>query len=412
MQKVELKDVPLHKIIAYKKNPRLNEKAILKVAESIKNHGYLKTSIGVDENFVLLYGHTTVKALERLEILIAPEVSQISGLTEAQKISYRVADNKTSEYAKWDFDLLYENMKLLEKEGGIADTMGLSSAEINALRKSHEFTFDLPTPQTVTTTIQDGDLILLGKHRLLCGDCTNTEYVERLYQSEVASICFTSPPYNVGKEGWLPNGTSKYEDSDDAVSRLQYLTLLTDSTNLHLDKCVYMFLNLQMVKGNKLPILEFLNLFRHNLADIIIWDKTSSQPAMQENVLNSQFEFIFCLKDEPANRKVGTAKFRGTIPNIYSGSPNRENQFADYHSAAFPIHLPSFIIKSFSNPKEVISDPFAGTGTTLLAAEQLDRTCYAMELNPLFCEIACLRWEALTGKKRVVSPALHTIPQI
>jgi DNA modification methylase len=403
MQKSELKDVPLHKIIPYKKNPRLNEKAILKVAESIKYHGYLKTSIGIDENFVLLYGHTTLKALERLEILVVPEVSQITGLTEAQKISYRIADNKTSEYAKWDFDLLYENMKMLEKAEGFKslDSMGMSTAEIAALRKSHESSHDLPTPNAIKTNIKEGDLILLGKHRLVCGDCTNPELVEKLYGEDLASICFTSPPYNLGKEGWLPNGTSKYEGNDDDSDVVKYLTLLTDATNIHLDKSVYLFLNIQMVKGNKLALLEYLNLFRFNLADIIIWDKQSAQPAMQENVLNSQFEFILCLKDEPANRKIGTQKFRGTVSNVYSAPPNRENQYADIHSATFPMHLPSFIIKSFSNPKDIISDPFAGTGTTLLACEQLARTCFAMELNPLFCEITCLRWEALTGKTRL-----------
>jgi DNA modification methylase len=125
---------------------------------------------------------------------------------------------------------------------------------------------------------------------------------------------------------------------------------------------------------------------------------------MGENILNSQFEFIIILKDSPANRKVGTQKFRGTVSNIYSAPPNRENQHAYIHSASFPIHLPTHFIKSFTNPGDIVSDPFLGLGTTLLACEQLDRVCYGMEKDPIFLEICCKRWEELTHQTRVVLP--------
>jgi DNA modification methylase len=406
MEKTLVTNFPINKIIPYKKNPRKNAKAIVKVAESLTAHGYIKISVGVDENDVLLYGHTTIKAMEKLGWEFVPEVSKISGLTDAQKISYRIADNKTSEYAQWDFDLLYENMKLLESASGFSgnfDSLGMTKAELASLRKAHEGTKPVVVPEVVETDIKNGDLILLGKHRLVCGDSLDVNNVNTLYGGEMASIICTSPPYNVGKEGWLGSTESKYEEDTDDKSQKAYGDFLSVYMGMHLDHCVYMFLNMQMVKGNKNALCEFLFNFNDKLADIIIWDKQTAQPAMSENILNSQFEFIFVFKDEsPANRKVGTQKFRGTVSNVYSGPPNRENEHASIHSASFPIHLPTFVVKNFTNPKEIVSDPFLGLGTTLIACEQLDRVCYGMEINPIYCEIACQTWEKFTGKKREV----------
>jgi hypothetical protein len=179
MHKEELKNVPLNKIIPYAKNPRINKKAIDKVAESLKAHGYVKTSVGVDEDMVMLYGHTTCKALEKNGVLVVPEVSQITGLSPAQKISYRIADNKTSEYAKWDFDLLYENMKLLEVSKGFTgvDAMGMSAAEIASLRKAHEGTEEKPIPEVLETSIKVGDVIKLGVH-VVCPNCKRKNYID------------------------------------------------------------------------------------------------------------------------------------------------------------------------------------------------------------------------------------------
>lgn len=406
MEKTLVTNFPINKIIPYNKNPRKNAKAIVKVAESLTAHGYVKISVGVDEDDVLLYGHTTIKAMEKLGWEFVPEVSKISGLTEAQKISYRIADNKTSEYAQWDFDLLYENMKLLESAKGFSgnfDSLGMSKAEISSLRKAHEGTKVVEVPEVVETNIKAGDLIKLGRHRLLCGDCIDVNAINRLYSGEIASIILTSPPYNVGKEGWLGSSESKYEDDTDDRSQREFCEFLSVYMGLHLDHCVYMFLNMQMVKGNKNALCEFLYNFNDKLADIIIWDKQTAQPAMSENILNSQFEFVFVFKDEsPANRRVGTQKFRGTVSNVYYGPPNRENEHSKIHSASFPMHLPTWIIKNFTNPKEIVCDPFIGLGTTMMACEQLDRVCYGMEINPVYCEIACQSWEKYTGKKREV----------
>ena len=403
-------NVDILKVLPYFKNPRKNSKAVPKVAASILKYGYVKTSIAIDEDYVMLCGHTTLAALRSLGIETIPEVTRITGLTKSQKLGYRIADNKTGEYAEWDEKLLMENydeMKLLDGDSFDFNSTGYSEKEISRIRDSvfPPTARDDGFVQTkVETTIKRGDIIKLGVHTVMCGDSTFPDDTNSLYGKEIAAIVFTSPPYNAGKEGWLGSSESKYEgDADDSDWR-DYSQFLCEFTRNHLSRCCYLFINIQMLRGNKLALIDFMHTFMFNIADIIVWDKENAQPAMAENILNSQFEFILILKEEvPANRKVGTKNFRGTISNVYKGSPQRTNDYAGVHSATFPTHLPEFIIGSFTTEGEVVFEPFLGTGTSLVVCEQMGRILYGMELNPEYLELSCRRWEKLTGKSRCLT---------
>lgn len=409
MQRESLLNVPIDKVNPYFKNPRKNNKAIPKVAASIKKYGYVKVSICVDEEDILLCGHTTLAALKSLDRPTIDEVTRITGLTKSQKLGYRIADNKTGEYAEWDEKLLlenYEEMKLLDGDQFDFNATGYSEKEMSRIRdallppKAKDDGFE---KAVVDTNIKKGDVIVLGRHRVMCGDSTSAADTDALYGKEIAAITITSPPYNAGKEGWLGSGESKYEGDADDKDWRDYCEFLSSFTRLHLGKCCYLFINIQMLRGNKLALIEFLHTFMFNVADIIVWDKETAQPAMAENILNSQFEFILVLKeDTPANRKVGTKNFRGTVSNVYRGPPQRGNEHAAVHSATFPMHLPEFVIGNFTQADEVVFDPFLGLGTTLVACEQMGRTCYGMELDPGYLELTCKRWEKLTGKSRVL----------
>lgn len=134
---------------------------------------------------------------------------------------------------------------------------------------------------------------------------------------------------------------------------------------------------------------------------MIVWDKGHAPPAMTENVMDSRFELITIFKEEqPANRKVGTKKFRGVLPNVYSAPPQRNNDYTGIHNATFPLHLPTYILTNFTNVGDSVVDTFLGTGTTLFAAEEQGRTCYGIELMPEYLELAIQRWEKQTGQKR------------
>ena len=142
MQKVELKDVPILSVIPYKKNPHFNEMAVKGVMESIKAYGYIKTSIGVDEDMTLLYGHTTLKAIQLLKWETIPEVTQIIGLTPGQKIGYRIADNKSGEVATWDYALLVENLSELQDLGDSLEPTGFGMEDLDKINKKTAKDYD------------------------------------------------------------------------------------------------------------------------------------------------------------------------------------------------------------------------------------------------------------------------------
>lgn len=159
----------------------------------------------------------------------------------------------------------------------------------------------------------------------------------------------------------------------------------------------YNFVNIQMLANNKIAMTNAVMTNVCRLADIIIWDKGRSQPQLAANVLNSEFEFIFCFSKK-GNRSIGTIPFHGTEKNIIHISPSK-NEYAEIHNAVFPVELPAHFISTFA--KSSVIDFFGGTGTTLVAAEQLNKTAYLMEYDPHYCDVIIARWEKLTGKQAV-----------
>lgn len=265
------------------------------------------------------------------------------------------------------------------------------------------------TPSDGPTRTQAGDLWQLGDHLLLVGDCTDPANVARLMEGVRGALCFTSPPYNVGDNAVLMSGATGAEtkyiagDEDD-LSGEAYLQLLCAFTEAALAHCDYAMVNLQMVAGNKLTVVEYLHRFRDHLADVAIWNKGHAAPAMATKVMNSQFEFLFGFIFSPKelpSRAIGTRHFRGTLPNVYSAGGQRENEFADVHNATFPLHLPTHWIENLTRWHDVVYDPFGGTGTTLIACERTARLCRMMEKSPAYADIVLKRWESESGREAV-----------
>ena len=254
--------------------------------------------------------------------------------------------------------------------------------------------------------VRPGDLWELGSHRLLCGDCTDPVQVARLMGGKRAALTVTSPPYNVGgRKGFAADGglgASKYLGRSDALPAPEYLDLLVRSTENALAASEVVIVNVQMLAANKVSVVEYLHRFRERLVDVMVWDKGSAQPVMARNVLNARFEFLVFLTLRRSKgrtpRTIPTADFRGSVANVYEGPPRRGNPYFRLHAATFPLHLPLWLMETFDSRRELVLDPFAGTGTTLIAAEQSGRACYGMEIEPAYCDIAVSRWEQATGK--------------
>jgi site-specific DNA-methyltransferase (adenine-specific) len=394
----EIISLPVSEVRPYEKNPRKNAEAVKYVKASIEKFGF-KVPIVIDSNRVVVCGHTRLMAAKSLGMDEVPCI-MASDLTDEQIKAFRLADNKVGEFAEWDDSLLGAELSDIASMGDIdMGDFGFDLSEMEEETKA-EVTED-EIPEKVEPVCKRGDIWQLGEHRLMCGDSTDAEQVAKLMDGHIVDMAFTSPPYNAGASEELSGNThtkgSKYANSDDNL--VDYKGLLFKSTKNGIDFSKYSFVNLQMLAGNKTDVCEYFAAFRDNLCDIGIWNKTSTAPAMAKRVMNSQFEFIFIFSKDKPSRAVGTREFRGTVSNVFTCQPMRNNEFSYIHAAKFSVEFASYYITTFSNHGESILDLFGGTGTTLVTCEQLGRKCYMMELDPQYCDVIIARWEKLTGQK-------------
>jgi len=246
-----------------------------------------------------------------------------------------------------------------------------------------------------------------ARHRILCGDSTRAADVERLMEGGAVSLTFTSPPYNAGDNSLGGNKNrveSKYVGVGDDRPADEYLKLLAEFTALALAHSRTVVVNLQSLAGNKIAVLEWIHRFRDRFVDRMVWFKGQGQPAMAANVMNSRFEDIWILSpEERPSRAIPTGRFHSTVSNVYEGrGASGENVAPEIHAASMPVHLALHVLSSLDGAGGAVYEPFCGTGTTIIAAEQLGRRSFSMELVPQYVDVAVRRWQAFTGKSAVL----------
>ena len=407
---MQIKEVAVDKLIPYAKNSRTHSpEQVAQIAASIKEFGF-RNPILVD-GVGIIAGHGRLLAAQKLGLDQVPTID-CSDMTESQKKAYIIADNKLALNAGWDNGMLTIELQDLEDEGFDLTLLGFEDKELNALLQP-EIVDGLTDEDAVPDVPEEpktklGDIYILGNHRLMCGDSTSIDAVDKLMDGEIADFMFTSPPYNAGDSEKLSGNThtddNKYATYRDDKTSDEYLDLLCGFTNAWLQCTKVMAINLQQLAGNKVAFIEYLNHYKNNFVDMAIWHKGHGAPAMAKNVMNSTFEYIiFLSQEENPSRAFKISDFRGTVKNVYEAPPNRNNEFSSVHAATFPLHLPEWAINTFTQNKTIIADCFGGTGTTLIACEKTGRKARLMELDPKYCDVIVKRWEEFTGKKAVLS---------
>ena len=378
-----MQTVPINKIKPNPRNPRLIKdetfdklcKSLTEFPEMLEKRP-LVCFTDVDGKFVVLGGNQRLKAAQHVKLKQLPIVL-CDDWTEEQKEMFLYRDNISA--GSWEWETVSEwgkeELKDWGEEAPFTDATVIEAVEDD---------FDAPEGG-IETDIVLGDLFEIGEHRLLCGDSTDSDAVAKLMDGKKADIAFTSPPYNAGTTPTeiKMNKTSKYANDSDDKSEDEYLELLTDFTNNTLLFSEYSFVNIQSLSGNKTALIDFLYNMKSFYADTLIWNKQNSQPAMAENVLNSQFEYIHVFSHK-ANRAIGTKKFRGTLSNVLDISKQTKNKVKE-HNATFPIDFAAYFVQNFC--ENSVLDLFLGSGTTMVAAHQLKRQCYGMELDPKYCQV-------------------------
>jgi DNA modification methylase len=388
--KWNLKKVKVSDLKENPKNPRkLTEKGLKDLEKSITKFGVAEPLV-CNTDFMLCGGHGRKKILERLNIKEVDCYFPEKKLTEKQfdELGVRLNKNIAGEF---DFDILANEFEVDELiEWGFDE----KELDLNLWNDTDESKLD-EVPEVPKVAVSKlGDLFLLdGKHRVMCGDSLDTEKMNVLMNNNKAEISFFSPPYNAGKTPTelKMNKESKYANDEDSKTKADYLQFITDLTNNSLLFSEYSFVNVQSISGNKTALIEYLYNLKDVYSDSLIWDKQTSQPAMAENVLNSQFEYIHCFSYK-ANRHIGTKKFRGTLSNVLYISKQTQNKEKN-HNATFPVNFACYFTSNFCN--ESVLDLCIGSGSTLIACEQTKRICFGMELDPIYIDVILKRYKRL-----------------
>ena len=367
---MEIIKLNINEVIPYSNNPRKNDNAVDAVAESIKQCGYC-SPIVIDEDNVILAGHTRLKALKKLKWKEV-ECVRKTGLTEEQKKKYRILDNKTNELAEWDFDLLEEEIDGLDFDGF---DFGF---DMSAFEEPQEIVEDEPpeVDEENEPITQLGDIWQLGEHRLMCGDSTDKATVELLMDGKKADMVFTDPPYNIGYRGVSDKRTIQ----NDKMTDEDFVDFLEKA----LMPCETMYVCCSW---------QYSHLFRQALENIgqkikamIVWDKVN--PAQHLDKYFKQHEIIwYC------GAFGGEKTLRGDVWQC-------KRQKNTVHPTMKPLELIGMALQD-QPKKKTVYDGFGGSGSTLMACEQLNRKCYMMELDPKYCDVIIKRWETFTGKKAV-----------
>jgi DNA modification methylase len=387
--KIELKKLSDLKPAPY--NPRQsNAEQEKQLKSSLEKFGVVEPIIFNKQTGFIVGGHFRIRELKKLGYKEIECV--IVDLNEADEKELNIRLNANT--GSWDWDELANNW-----DSELLSDWGLEIPGFEpTILEAEEDDFNVPE-NGIETDIVLGDLFEIGEHRLLCGDSTDSDQVAKLMNGQKADLSFTSPPYNAGKSEALSGNThtidNKYNEYNDNQTKDNYLDLLVGFTNNALLNSDYLICNIQSLAGNKIALIEYLYQYKDNFIDVAIWDKGHGTPAMAENVMTSAWEYMFFISSkDKASRAIPNANFRGTVPNIYRGKPNRNNEFSSVHAATFPIDLPEWALR-FTKEGNIILDQFCGTGTTMVASHQLKRKCYGMELDPKYCQVIIDRMKKL-----------------
>ncbi|MGE3809692.1 MAG: DNA modification methylase [Gemmataceae bacterium] len=418
----------LEDVKPYANNPRHNEEAVDAVAASIREFGF-RQPIVVDTEGVIIVGHTRYLAAQKLDLAKVP-VHVARDLTPAQIKAYRIADNKTAELAEWNYELLPIELGELQGMDFDLDLLGFDQDELAELldpgvKDGQCDPDEVPEPPDAAIT-QPGDLWILGEHRLLCGDSSKPEDLDRLLAGATIQLCNTDPPYNVKVEPRSNNaiaaGLSSFEAthhqkldvarhpekskptakklrakdrpltndfvSDDVFAQMLRAWFKNISRVLEPGRAAYIWGGYANV-ANYPPALKEAELY---FSQTIIWDK--EHPVLTRKDFMGAHEWCFyCWKEGAAHVFLGP----NNVTDLWRVKKvNPQNMI---HLTEKPVELAVRAMQYSSRAGENVLDLFGGSGSTLIAAEQTGRKAFLMEMDCLYCDVIVQRYEKFTGKK-------------
>lgn len=425
----EVQEVSLSKLRPYEKNAKIHGKEqIEKLKRSIEEFGFLNPCL-IDRDFNIIAGHGRVEAARGLGWETVPCVF-VDGLTEEQRRAYILADNRLAELASWDEGLVQEELRALDAAGFDVSVTGFE-LDIGTFEVTED---EYEEKEETVSRAKRGDLFQLGEHRLMCGDSTSAADMDVLFAGDLADMVFTDPPYGVGigtKNKAInsvePGRGGRIEEDieNDTLSPDELYDLLVGAfTELRCrcaDYCSYyvtspqggeLGLMMMMMKDAGLPVRHMLIWVKSSAAFSMgrldydyrhepvfyTWTKSHRFRGGYDNTVIDEYGRLEDLDKSELKELVHALRGDGSTSTIYCDKPSK----CDLHPTMKPIRLISRFIFNSSDEGDIVADIFGGSGSTLIACEQLHRRCRMMELDPHYCDVIIDRWEEFTGRKAVL----------
>ena len=391
---------PLDRLLPYAANARTHsETQVAQLAGSIAEFGF-NVPVLVDERGVLIAGHGRLLAARHLGLAEVP-VIRLDHLTDAQARAYRLADNQLALNAGWDDELLAAELARLQEDGFSLDLIGFSDEDLDRLMADPEAEGDgdgeadedeIPEPPADPVT-RAGDLWILGRHRLLCGDSTSATDVERLLTGAKPHLMVTDPPYGVEYDPTWRNEAGVSSSARTGKVANDDRADWSEAWALFPGEVAYVW-HADIVAQT---VAESLEANGFKIRAQIIWSK--NRFVLGRGDYHWQHEPCWY-----AVRKNGTGHWQGARDQatIWAIGNNGDEDEATVHGTQKPVECMRRPILNNSAEGDGVYEPFAGSGTTVIAAETTGRICFAMELNPAYADVIVGRWQKLTGQKAIL----------
>lgn len=374
--------LPTADLLPYAMNSRIHsEDQVAQIAASIKEFGFTNPIL-IDDAAGIIAGHGRVMAAKKLKLPEVPTIT-LEGLTEAQKKAYVIADNKLALNAGWDTEALTAELRRLQELEFDLDLIGFDSDELAQLLEPKQVEGltdedDVPdVPETPKTV--EGDIWVLGNHRLMCGDSTSIDAVDKLMDGARADMVFTDPPYGIAYS------SDKFDGNRSGVTNKRNKAEMIIGDEQSFDPS---FL-LEMFGKVKEVFVWGYQYYPDKLGrgGIIVWNKK-----VESEAKNPHGDFELCWSSKERNKMCWLQ---------WGGFKNKEKGETRLHTTQKPVALALWFFENWGKKSKRVVDVFGGSGSTLIACEKTNRDCYMMELDPKYCDVIINRWQDYTGKKAV-----------
>jgi DNA modification methylase len=418
---------PARSLVPHLKNARTHsDEQVDQIAASIRQFGWTNPIL-VDDEGRMIAGHGRLLAALKMDIDRVPTI-KLSGMSDAQKRAYTIADNQLALNAGWDMTMLRGEIADLQGLGADLALLGFGADELRSMLDDRSAGLtdpdDVPAAEADPISLR-GDVWVLGRHRLMCGDSTSVEDISGLMAGHLADLCFTSPPYG--------------QQRDYSTGIVDWDVLMKGVFGaLPVKQDAQVLVNLGMIHrdGEWMPYWEgwfaFMRTIGWRRFGWYVWDQGPGLPGDWNGRLAPAHEFVFHFnRIAEKARKTKVSKHAGTA-NHGTGLRGKDGAVSNYtaigrnvqprkipdsvirvmrhkargievtHPAVFPVALVDEMLTAFSDPGDVVFEPFSGSGTQLISAEKNDRSCFAMEIAPVYVDVAVERWQLFTGRHAVL----------